>query len=92
MPSEQRRKFAPLCPDAVFEIRSENQSSAELRDKMRAYLANGTRLGVLIDPESRTVEVYRPGRELQIFTDPGTVTLGPELPGFVLDFGPIFEA
>ncbi len=89
---EQRRKFGPLCPDAVFEVRSESQSLAELRDKMRAYLANGTRLGVLIDPESRTVEVYRPGREPQIFTDPGTVTLGPELPGFVLDCGPIFEA
>ena len=32
---------------------------------MREYLANGARLGWLIDPLDGTVEVYRPGREAE---------------------------
>ena len=55
-------------------------------------LANGARLGVLIQPESRTVEVYRPGQEPQALTDPKTVALDPELRGFVLELAPILEA
>jgi Uma2 family endonuclease len=87
---DQRRKFAPLCPDAVFEIRSESQSPAELRAKMRVYLANGARLAVLIDPDERIIEIYRPGHEPETQRDPATLALDPELPGFVVDLEPIF--
>jgi len=87
---DQRKKFGPLCPDAAFEIRSESHTVTELRDKVRAYLANGTRL-VLMAPENRTVEVYRPGQEAQEFIDPEIVALDPELPGFVLELAAIFE-
>jgi len=90
--AEQRRGWVPLCPDAVFELASPSNRAAELRAKLRTYLDNGARVGVLIDPESRTVEVYRPAREPQLFTDPKTVALDPELPGFVLDLRPLFDA
>jgi Uma2 family endonuclease len=91
IPRAQRREIALLCPDAVFEIRSENQSTAELREKMDVYLANGAQIAVLIDPEERIVEVFRPGREPQIHHNRATVDLDPELPGFMLDLRPIFE-
>ena len=58
---------------------------------MRTYLANGTRLGVLIDPDERTVEIHRSGQEAVVFADPRTIALDPELPGFVLELAPIFE-
>ncbi|MBX5465773.1 MAG: Uma2 family endonuclease, partial [Clostridia bacterium] len=45
---DERKGFAPLCPDAVFEVRSPSTTPADLRGKMRAYLANGARLAVLI--------------------------------------------
>jgi Uma2 family endonuclease len=80
-----------LCPDATFEIRAKSSRPAELRDKMRAYIANGAQLAVLIDPYERTVEVYRPGREPAIHQGPTAVALDPELPGFVLDLRPVFE-
>jgi Uma2 family endonuclease len=92
LPKEQRRKFAPLCPDAVFEIRSENQLPAELREKMHAYLGNGAQIAVLIDPYEHSVEVYRPGRDPEINTNPRTVTLDPELTEFILDLEPIFAS
>jgi Uma2 family endonuclease len=87
---EQRKKFGPLCPDAVVEIRSENDTMAELREKARTYLANGTQIVVLVDPEQRTVEEYRPAGEPKTYRDPDTVALDPELPGFALELEPIF--
>lgn len=88
---EQREGLAPLCPDAVFEVRSKSNTLAELREKMQSYLANGARLAVLIDPDSQAVEVYRPGREPERHEKPVRVVLDPELPGFLLDLGPVFS-
>jgi Uma2 family endonuclease len=59
---------------------------------MRAYLANGAQIAVLIDPCERRAEVHRPGREPEIHTNPRAAALDPELPGFALDLGAIFEA
>lgn len=72
-------------------VLSENQSLDDLREKMRAYLANGSKVAVLIDPNGRCVEVHRPGRDPEAHRNAVTVTLGSELPGFVLDLGPVFE-
>jgi Uma2 family endonuclease len=88
---EEREGFVPLCPDAAFEVRSSSQTPEELREKMRAYLRNGARIGVLIDPYTRTVEVYRPANEPERHEGPDRVVLGPELPGFVLELGPVFR-
>ncbi len=89
---QEREGFAPLCPDAVFEVRSLFQSRRELSEKMQVYLRNGARIAVLIDPYARTVEVYRPAREVEVYQDPERIALDPELPGFELDLRPVFEA
>ena len=41
--SEQKRKFAPIAPDFVIELRSEDQRLPELREKMDEYLSCGCR-------------------------------------------------
>ncbi len=87
----QRQGFAPLCPDAVFEVRSTSDTIAELRAKMREYMDNGARLGVLIDCEGAAVEVHRPGGDPERHGDVASVALDPELPGFALDLGAIFS-
>lgn len=87
----QREGFAPLSPDAVFEIRSRSDSLSDLREKMRLYLANGTAVAALIDPQRRAVEVYEPGRDPQVLEEAESLPLGPVLPGFTLDLKPIFE-
>jgi Uma2 family endonuclease len=88
---EEREGFVPLCPDAVFEVRSASQSLGELREKMEAYRANGARLGVLIDPYRQAVEIYRPGAPVERYEGVERVPLDPELPGFTLELEPIFE-
>lgn len=89
--SDEREGFAPLCPDAVFEIASRSDTITTLQEKMRVYLAYGAQLAVLIDPYSRTVEVYRPGGAPQLLQNPTTVRLDPALPGFKLDVKPVSE-
>ena len=87
---EQRKKFLPLCPDFVVELRSPSDSLNALRDKMREYIENGARLGWLIDPESRRVYVYHPDGSVQGLEAPETLSGDPVLRGFVLDLREIW--
>jgi Uma2 family endonuclease len=63
---EQRRKFPPIAPDFVIELRSATDSLVELQNKMQEYLDNGVRLGWLIDPQSQQVEIYRLERAKEV--------------------------
>jgi Uma2 family endonuclease len=87
----QREGFPPLCPDAVFEIRSHSDPLPGLRAKMQAYMANGAHLAVLIDPQRRAVEMYAAGHDPQVIVPVKAVALDPVLPGFTLDLKRIFE-
>ena len=88
--AKDQESFAPLCPDAVFEIRSKSDRLEELRAKMRAYLENGAGIAVLVDPFDRFVEAWRPRREPDRFADE-TVELAPELRGFFLENRSIYD-
>jgi Uma2 family endonuclease len=81
----QRERFPPLAPDFVVELASPTDRIADLRAKLREYIDCQVRLGWLIDPTTKQVEIYRPDREPEILTDPATIRAEPELPGFVLD-------
>ena len=81
---KQRREFPPLCPDFVVELRSESDSLDSLQAKMREYLENGAALGWLIDPSTKTVHVYRAGRDPECLTEAATISGDPLLRGFVL--------
>ncbi|MCL8208974.1 MAG: Uma2 family endonuclease [Actinomycetia bacterium] len=86
----EREGFPPLCPDAVFEIRSATDAPQALQDKLQSYLANGARVAVLVDPYLRRVTVGRPHQALQVFEAPDTVALDPDLPGFALACAPLW--
>jgi Uma2 family endonuclease len=87
----QRRGFAPLCPDFVLELVSASDAIADLRAKMQEYLDNGCRLGWLIDPQTRQVEIYRPAQSVEVLQAPATLSGEEVLPGFVLDLQHIFS-
>ena len=87
--SEQRR-FPPICPDFVIELRSPSDSLRDVQAKMVEYLENGTRLGWLVDPQLRRVHVYRPGQQVEVLDGPDSVSGEAVLPGFVLDLARIW--
>lgn len=51
---------------------------------MREYIDNGAKLGWLIDPRSRRVEIYRTGQEVEIVDAPASLSGEDVLPDFVL--------
>ena len=81
----QRKKFAPICPDFVVELRSETDSLKELQEKMREYRDNEAKLGWLIDRKNKRVEIYRPGEDVEILNSPATLSGENVLPEFVLN-------
>ncbi|MEQ8961409.1 MAG: Uma2 family endonuclease [Coleofasciculus sp. C2-GNP5-27] len=93
---EDRRRFPPLCPDFVIELRSETDSLPPLQRKMEEYLANGLRLGWLLDPQTPLAEIYRPDREVETLNF-STQQISPSLSGesvlpqFILDLTSIFN-
>jgi Uma2 family endonuclease len=89
--SEEKKGFLPLCPDFAIELRSPTDDLDTIKAKMEEYIACGLRLGWLIDPETRTVYVYRPNLAVEELKDVTEVSADPELPGFVLDLREIWE-
>ena len=88
--SEEKERFAPICPDFVIELRSRTDSLSQLQKKMQEYLNSGLRLGWLIDPHNQQVEIYRQNQPTEIVALPTILSGESILPGFSLEL-PIFE-
>ena len=87
---EEKRKFPPICPDFLIELMSPSDSFKTTQEKMQEYIDNGVRLGILINRKSRQVEIYRPGKEVEVLDSPATVSGEDVLKGFVLNLGMIW--
>ena len=77
-------------PDLVFEVRSPSDTWTDVFTKVGEYLDAGIPV-VVLDPETCSASVYRPGGELQrILHNSDELTL-PELPGFAVRVSELFE-
>jgi Uma2 family endonuclease len=82
--------FIPVVPDFVIELRSATDNLKPLQDKMRAYQRLGVRLGLLINPKNKQVEIYRSGQEPQLIESPTEIDCSEVMPGFILSMSRIF--
>jgi len=93
---EERRGFAPLCPDLVVELASPSDEPprgvSALRRKMATYQANGARLGWLLLPEERAVEIWPARGEPQRLENPQVLEAGAGFPGLQLRLAEIWAA
>jgi Uma2 family endonuclease len=87
---KEKEQFIPLCPEFVIEVASPTDIHSKLQEKMEEYRAAGLRLGWLILPASRQVEIYTP-TGVQFLTSPETLTGDPVLPGFSLILAPVWN-
>jgi Uma2 family endonuclease len=98
--AEERSGFAPLCPDLVVELASPSDQGprgvSALRSKMTAYQTNGARLGWLLLPHERALEVWGPsgqgagGEEPRRLEQAATLDGGAEFPGLSLNLEEIW--
>jgi Uma2 family endonuclease len=88
--SEQKEKFIPLAPDFVLELMSPTDYLVNIQAKMKEYLENKVKLGWLINPQAKQVEIYRLGQQAELLDSPRLISGEDILPGFVLDLAGIF--
>jgi Uma2 family endonuclease len=87
---KQKEEFPPICPEFVIELRSPSDRLGPLQEKMRLWIANGAEVAWLIDPSRKTVEVYRPGREVEVVEGGSAVEGDGPVAGFVLELGRVW--
>ncbi len=84
-------RYWPVCPNFVIELRSQSDRIRVLREKMTEWLDNGAQLGWLLDPEVRSVEIYRPGVEAETLFGISSIAGEGPVEGFVLDLPPVWD-
>ena len=81
---DQRRKFPPIAPDFVIELRSATDDLTTMQTKMQEYLDAGVQLGWLINPQQQQVEIYRQQQQVEVRNLPTELSGEQVLPEFSL--------
>ncbi len=76
------RSYAELAPDLMVEVKSPTDTIKSLRDKIRDFLSLGTKVGILVNPEKHTVEIYRPDEDVIALGDGDVLSVPDLLPGW----------
>jgi Uma2 family endonuclease len=79
-------QFDRLC----IELRSATDNLTTLKTKMSEYQRLGVRLGILINPQDPTVEIYRREHDVEVFASPMSLSCDDVMPGFVLNLAEIW--
>jgi Uma2 family endonuclease len=83
-------RFIPVVPDFVIELRSSSDNLKPLQAKMREYQQLGVRMGLLINPQNKKVEIYRIGQEVEILELPMSIDCSEVMPEFILNLAKIW--
>jgi Uma2 family endonuclease len=87
----RRKNFWHLCPDFVIELRSTTDRSRLVREKMQEWVANGAQVAWLIDPDRRSVMIYRPDGTVETRTDIDSIAGEGPVADFVLDLTDVWD-
>lgn len=84
---DQRKRFAPIVPDFVIEVRSESDGITRLKRKMASvWIKNGVNLAWLIDPVKQNAYIYRQDGIVETIADFENVLSGEDVcEGFEFD-------
>jgi Uma2 family endonuclease len=81
---DDQKRFAPICPEFIIEVRSETDRLPDLQAKMEMWIANGAEVAWLIDPLEKAVTIYRPGEQPELLAQPTSVQGSGPIAGFEL--------
>jgi Uma2 family endonuclease len=84
------RRMARRCPDFVIELLSSSDRLPKAQAKMRDWMANGAKLGWLVDPYRRQLTVYAAGEEPEVFAGDSIEGRGP-VEGFTLNLAKVWR-
>jgi Uma2 family endonuclease len=87
----QRRGYAALAPDLLAEVLSPDDRPGEVLEKAANWLAAGTRIVWVIDPERCEARVYRQDGSLAIVGNDDALEGEDVLPGFSRLLGDVLQ-
>ena len=79
-----------IPPDIHVEVISPDQSVKKTHAKLLFSIAHGCKLGIMVHPEKRTIDVYRPERTPERLADDGAIDFAPVLPDLVIPAAEVF--
>jgi Uma2 family endonuclease len=92
LPLDQRPKGYPdKAPDLCVEVLSPSNRPGQIRDKMREYFERDVRMVWVVDPEDRTITIYRSLDEGRVLHENATLTVEDVLPGFSCKVAELFS-
>ncbi len=83
--------YAEVAPDLAVEVASPSDSRRAVHDKARMWLRYGVALVWVVQPDTRTVDVYEPGRPVVKLADHDTLVGREVLPSFTCAISDIFD-
>jgi Uma2 family endonuclease len=81
-----------VAPDLVVEVLSPGNTGIEVEEKLNEYLDAGIRLIWIVNPDRRTIRIYRNDGTTRLYREKDTIENDPMLPGLRLTAGEIFPA
>jgi Uma2 family endonuclease len=83
--------FLETMPELVVEVRSKNDSSAEIASKVADYLKAGVKLVWIADQASESVVEHRPGQQPKKYAKADSLRCDDIIPGFQLSLADLFR-
>lgn len=84
------KKFWPGAPDLAAEVMSPDDTARKTDEKAKAWLTHGARMVWVVNPNRRTVTVYRPGMDAAVLTENDELEGHDVVPGFRCGVAEIF--
>lgn len=84
-------KYYAIAPDMAVEVVSPGDRASQIRRKAAQYLKAGTRLIWFVYPDSKLVDIYRPGKPTATIEIDGELDGEDVLPGFRLSVKDVFK-
>ena len=82
--------FWPGAPDLAAEVVSPRDTTGEVDEKVRSWLDAGARMVWVVNPQWRSVTVYRSATDIRTLTENDELDGGDVVPGFRCRVGEIF--
>lgn len=86
-----RDAFVEGAPDLAIEVKSPNDRASDVLQKIREYLAAGTRLVWVVDPHNLSVTAHHPSGDARTYSGAEQVSGEDVLPGFTFCPSDLFE-
>ena len=91
LPAKVPQGYFDGAPDLAVEVLSPNDRASEVQGKIRDWLDAGCRAVWIVDPETKSVTIYKSTHDIAVLGATDTLTDAEILPGFNAAISEIFE-